>query len=55
MKIYTKKGDTGTTGLFGGSRVPKDDIRVECIGTLDEVNSAARQIRRRTSLATPSP
>ena len=45
MKIYTKKGDTGTTGLFGGSRVPKDDIRVECIGTLDEVNSSIGLLR----------
>jgi len=45
MKIYTKKGDTGTTGLFGGSRVPKDDIRVECIGTLDEANSTIGLLR----------
>ena len=45
MKIYTKKGDTGTTGLFGGSRVPKDDVRVECIGTLDEVNSTIGLLR----------
>ncbi|HVV06256.1 MAG TPA: cob(I)yrinic acid a,c-diamide adenosyltransferase [Puia sp.] len=45
MKIYTKKGDTGTTGLFGGSRVPKDDIRVECIGALDEVNSSIGLLR----------
>ena len=39
MKIYTRTGDEGTTGLFGGSRVDKDDIRVECYGTFDEVNS----------------
>jgi len=45
MKIYTKKGDTGTTGLFGGSRVPKDDMRVECIGTLDEANSTIGLLR----------
>jgi cob(I)alamin adenosyltransferase len=45
MKIYTKKGDTGTTGLYGGSRVPKDDIRVECIGTFDEVNSSIGLLR----------
>jgi cob(I)alamin adenosyltransferase len=45
MKIYTKKGDAGTTGLFGGSRVPKDDVRVECIGTFDEVNSTLGLLR----------
>lgn len=45
MKIYTKKGDKGTTGLFGGSRVAKDDVRVECIGTLDEVNSTIGLLR----------
>jgi ATP:cob(I)alamin adenosyltransferase len=45
MKIYTKKGDKGTTGLFGGKRVDKDDVRVECIGTLDEVNSTIGLLR----------
>lgn len=45
MKIYTKQGDAGTTGLFGGSRVPKDDVRVECVGTLDEVNSTLGLLR----------
>ncbi|UOQ68893.1 cob(I)yrinic acid a,c-diamide adenosyltransferase [Hymenobacter volaticus] len=45
MKIYTKKGDKGTTGLFGGSRVDKDDVRVECFGTLDEVNSTIGLLR----------
>ena len=45
MKIYTKKGDKGTTGLFGGKRVSKDDVRVECIGTLDEVNSTIGFLR----------
>lgn len=45
MKIYTKKGDAGTTGLFGGSRVRKDDVRVECIGTLDEANSTLGLLR----------
>lgn len=39
MKIYTKTGDGGTTGLFGGARVDKDDERVEAYGTVDEVNA----------------
>lgn len=39
MKIYTKTGDNGTTALFGGERVPKDSLRVECYGTVDELNS----------------
>lgn len=45
MKIYTKKGDKGQTGLFGGKRVDKDDPRVECVGTLDEVNSTIGLLR----------
>jgi cob(I)alamin adenosyltransferase len=40
MKIYTKAGDRGETGLFGGGRVPKDDLRVEAYGTVDELNAA---------------
>lgn len=39
MKIYTKKGDDGTTGLIGGVRVHKNHIRVEAYGTVDELNS----------------
>ena len=40
MKIYTRKGDDGTTGLFGGPRVRKDALRVEAYGDVDELNSA---------------
>jgi cob(I)alamin adenosyltransferase len=40
MRIYTKKGDDGTTGLLYGGRVPKDDARTEVYGTLDETVSA---------------
>lgn len=39
MKIYTKTGDRGQTGLFGGGRVDKDDARVAAYGTVDETNS----------------
>ena len=39
-KIYTRTGDDGTTGLGDGSRVAKDDARVEAYGTVDELNSA---------------
>lgn len=40
MKIYTKTGDTGETGLLGGKRVRKDTPEIEAIGTVDELNSA---------------
>ena len=39
MKIYTRTGDAGDTGLFGGGRVPKDDVRVEAYGDVDELNA----------------
>lgn len=39
MKIYTKTGDNGTTALIGGTRVPKNHIRIETYGTVDELNS----------------
>jgi cob(I)alamin adenosyltransferase len=40
MKIYTRTGDDGSTGLCGGSRVRKSDPRIECYGTVDELNAA---------------
>ena len=40
MKIYTRTGDDGTTGLIGGARVPKSDRRLECTGTIDELNAS---------------
>jgi cob(I)alamin adenosyltransferase len=40
MKIYTRTGDDGTTGLYGGARTRKDDPRVEAYGTVDETNAA---------------
>lgn len=45
MKIYTKKGDTGTTQLIGGTRVSKGSIRIESYGTIDELNSYIGLIR----------
>src|SRR3984885_9190580 len=50
MKIYTKTGDDGTTGLFGGGRVAKTSIRVEAYGTVDEAN-AVIGVARATHLA----
>jgi cob(I)alamin adenosyltransferase len=40
MKIYTKTGDKGTTGLYTGERIEKDSLRVEAYGNVDEINSA---------------
>ena len=40
MKIYTRTGDSGSTGLFGGPRVAKDDDRIEAYGTIDELSAA---------------
>ncbi len=45
MKIYTKTGDDGETGLFGGPRVRKDHLRIEAYGTVDELNAVLGQVR----------
>lgn len=45
MKIYTKKGDSGSTSLIGGKRVPKNDVQIEAYGTVDELNSWIGLIR----------
>ena len=45
MKIYTKTGDQGQTGLFGGPRVSKDHARIEAFGTVDELNSTLGVVR----------
>ena len=44
-KIYTRSGDEGMTGIHGGERVPKDDIRIEANGCLDELNTLFGVIR----------
>ena len=45
MKIYTKTGDKGDTGLFGGGRVPKNHPRVEAYGDVDELNATLGMVR----------
>jgi cob(I)alamin adenosyltransferase len=45
MQIYTRTGDDGTTGLIGGTRVKKFDIRLEAYGTIDELNSYIGVVR----------
>jgi cob(I)alamin adenosyltransferase len=40
MKIYTRTGDAGITGLYGGGRAPKNDPRIAAFGTVDELNAA---------------
>ena len=45
-RVYTRRGDRGETGLVGGQRVPKDGLRIEAYGTVDELNAfigAARE------------
>ena len=45
MKIYTKTGDQGLTSLIGGTRVPKSSLRIDCYGTVDELNSYVGLLR----------
>ena len=45
MRIYTRGGDKGKTGIHGGERVDKDDIRIEANGTLDELNAEIGIVR----------
>ena len=53
MKIYTKTGDDGTTGLFGGARVKKASSRVDAYGTVDELN-AVLGVARALGLSKPA-
>lgn len=51
-KIYTRTGDDGTTGLGDGSRTPKDSVRVEAYGTVDEANSAIGMVLAEEAVTT---
>lgn len=50
MKIYTKQGDAGETSLWGGIKVPKDDLRIRTYGTLDELNAVLGMVLSQTNL-----
>lgn len=54
-KVYTRGGDGGETALVGGKRVPKDDLRLEAYGTLDELNSVLGLARVFNAEAAPTP
>lgn len=45
MRLYTRTGDDGTTGLIGGSRAAKDDLQIDTYGTLDELNAVVGLVR----------
>ena len=49
-KIYTRTGDDGSTGLAGGERVPKHDLRIEAFGTVDETSSAIALVLAETTV-----
>ena len=51
-KIYTRTGDSGTTGLGDGSRVAKDDLRINALGDVDELNSCIGILRSHIALST---
>ncbi len=52
-KIYTKTGDRGETSLFGGKRLPKNHLRIEAYGTVDELNSWIGLLRDNTEAQEP--
>src|SRR5579862_8189053 len=52
-RVYTKQGDRGETGLAGGQRVPKDGLRIEAYGTVEELNSFTG-LARSTAAAEPA-
>jgi len=52
-RVYTRAGDDGDTALVGGKRVPKDDLRIEAYGTLDELNAAVGLARVFNNEAAP--
>ena len=55
MKIYTKTGDKGLTSLIGGTRVPKSSLRIECYGTVDELNAHIGLVRDQEANAARRP
>lgn len=52
-KIYTRTGDKGSTRVYGGKEVDKDDIRIECLGTIDEANSTLGLLRSKLEIDHP--
>lgn len=53
-RVYTRTGDDGETGLVGGRRVGKDDLRIECYGTVDELNATVGLARLHCAGGVPS-